>query len=68
MEKKFTVELHKEGRIFVAKCLELGVASQGYSRKSALKNVKEAVELFIEDNPKAKRVKQCNLATIAIVN
>jgi len=39
----------KEGKYFVAKCLEIEVASQGESKKEALANLKEAVELYLED-------------------
>lgn len=39
----------KEGKIFVAKFLELEVASQGKTKAEAVKNLKEAYELFMED-------------------
>lgn len=39
----------KEGNIFVAKALGLEVASQGKSRNEAVKNLKEAVDLLLED-------------------
>lgn len=38
----------KEGRWFVAKALEVEVASQGLSEKEALKNLQEARELYFE--------------------
>lgn len=44
----------KEGKWFVARSVESGVVSQGKSIEEAQKNLKEAVELFLEDNPKAK--------------
>jgi predicted RNase H-like HicB family nuclease len=34
----------------VAKCAELGVTSQGTTRDDALYNLREAVELFLEDS------------------
>ncbi|HLC70543.1 MAG TPA: type II toxin-antitoxin system HicB family antitoxin [Candidatus Nanoarchaeia archaeon] len=37
--------------IFVAHCPRLGIASQGYSTDDALKNIKEAIELYLEDQP-----------------
>lgn len=39
----------KENRLFVAKALEVEVASQGKTEKDALKNLKEALELYFED-------------------
>ena len=53
--RKFTVVLEpaEEGG-FVVKCLELPVATQGETREEALKNVKEAIEGYLE--VKAKRL------------
>jgi len=34
---------------YVATCPELGVTSQGATEKQALQNLKEAVELYLED-------------------
>ena len=42
----------KEGKWFVAKALEVEVASQGKSEKKALENLKEALELYFEDQTK----------------
>lgn len=42
----------KENKIFVAKFLELELASQGKTRKEAVDNLKEALELYLEDEPK----------------
>jgi len=51
MEKKFSAVITKEEKWFVSYCPELGVASQGKTKKTALKNLKEAVELYLEDDP-----------------
>lgn len=51
MEKKFSAIITKEGKWFVSFCPELGVASEGKTKQSALKNLKEAVELYLEDDP-----------------
>jgi predicted RNase H-like HicB family nuclease len=47
--RKFTVFLEpaEEGG-FVVKCLELPVASQGETRDEALRNIKEAIEGYLE--------------------
>lgn len=39
----------KEGKIFVAKFLELELASQGKTKEEAIKNLKEALDLYLED-------------------
>jgi predicted RNase H-like HicB family nuclease len=39
----------REGKFHVALCTELDVASQGKSVEEALRNLKEAVELFLEE-------------------
>ena len=39
----------KEGKLFVAKFLELELASQGKTKEKALKNLKEALDLYLED-------------------
>ncbi len=51
VEKELTAIVTKEGKFFVAFNPDTGVASQGKTKKSALKNLKEAVELFFEDDP-----------------
>ena len=42
----------QESKIFVAKFLEIEIASQGKTRKEAIDNLKEALELYLEDEPK----------------
>jgi len=55
MTYKFTSVITKEGKWYVARCIELGVVSQGKTIEEAQKNLKEAVELFLEDQPKVKK-------------
>lgn len=55
MTYKFTTVIKKEGKWYVARCIELGVVSQGKIIENAQKNLKEAVELYLEDWPKGKR-------------
>jgi len=45
---KYTAVIHEEDGGFVSLCPELDVASQGETVEEALKNLKEAVELFLE--------------------
>ena len=49
MEINFTTRIFKEGRSFVAHALELDVSSCGGTKEKALKNLKEAVRLFLEE-------------------
>jgi predicted RNase H-like HicB family nuclease len=55
MSQKFTTVIAKEGKWFVAYCLELGVVSQEKTIEEARKNLREAVELYLEDQPKIKK-------------
>ncbi len=42
----------QENKIFVAKFLEIELTSQGKTKEEALKNLKEALDLYLEDEPK----------------
>lgn len=52
---KFTAIFQKEGRWYVGKSIETGVTTQGRTLQSAKKNLIEAVSLFLDDEPKAKK-------------
>ena len=39
----------------MARCMELGVVSQGKTIEESQKNLKEAVELYLENEPQIKR-------------
>ena len=39
----------KEGGYYVAQCLNIEVSSFGKSKQEALKNLNEAIELYMED-------------------
>ncbi len=54
MNYKFTTLISKEKKWFVARCVELGVVSQGKTVEEAQKNLREAVELYLEDMPKSE--------------
>ncbi len=45
----FTAIIRKGEKQFVALCPEVDVVSQGYTIEEALKNLKEAVEVYIEE-------------------
>ena len=46
--KQIHTTVWKEGKLYVAKALEVEVASQGMSEKEALENLQEALELYFE--------------------
>lgn len=46
---EFTAIIKKGEKQFVALCPELDVVSQGYTVEEAIENLKEAVELYIEE-------------------
>ena len=46
-----TVAITHEASWYVARCLEVEVASQGESVEEALDNLREALELYFEDAP-----------------
>lgn len=48
MITKLTAVIKKGEKQYVALCPELDVVSQGYTIEESLKNLKEAVELYIE--------------------
>lgn len=49
MSIKYNVIIQKEDDWYIAKCIDNNVASQGKSIEEALKNLKEAIELYYED-------------------
>jgi len=52
MEIQFTTQIFKEGRAFVAHTQELDVSSCGSTQEKAVRNLKEAVRLFLEEAEK----------------
>lgn len=48
MTRTLTAAVHQEDDWYVARCLELDVASQGQSVGEALANLREAAELYLE--------------------
>ncbi len=49
--RTFTAVIHQEGDLYVATCPELGTVSQGATIETALANLKEATELYLEEFP-----------------
>lgn len=55
--------INKEDGEYVALCPELDVASQGNSIEDALANLKEAVELYLEEEKDVKLSKESPFVT-----
>jgi len=60
MEKKYfaNIVINKEELsdgepVFVVHCTNLGITSQGKTTEEAIKNIKEAIELYLEEQPEA---------------
>lgn len=48
-EPTLTVYIHKGEKKYVAECLEIDAVSQGDTVDEAMKNIKEAIELYFEE-------------------
>ena len=60
MEKKYFAdivinkeELSNGEAVFVVHCTNLGITSQGSTTEEAMENIKEAIELYLEEKPEA---------------
>lgn len=49
MSLKYNVIIQKEDNWYIAKCIDNNIASQGKSIEEALENLKEAIELYYQD-------------------
>jgi predicted RNase H-like HicB family nuclease len=58
MDIRFTTQISKEGRAFVAHTPELDVSSCVGTKERAAKNLKEAVRLFLEEAVKTGTLDQ----------
>ena len=58
----------KEGKHYVSQCLNFEVASFGSSEAKALANLREAVELYLEDrkSPKPSKVTKPRLSSMKL--
>lgn len=54
MSIRYNVIIQKEEDWYVAKCIDNSVASQGKTIEEALKNLKEAIELYYQDEEPIK--------------
>lgn len=58
----------KEGDYYISQCLAVDVSSFGKSKKEALDNLQDALELYFEDMPlpKLAEVKDAALASVTL--
>lgn len=56
--------VYKEGKYYVAQCLNVDVSSFGESEKEALANLQEALELYLEDAPSNTSVSSVEHPTV----
>lgn len=54
MSIKYNVIIQKEESWYVAKCLDNNIASQGKTIEEAMANLKEALELYMQDEEPVK--------------
>ncbi|MBI5921079.1 MAG: type II toxin-antitoxin system HicB family antitoxin [Betaproteobacteria bacterium] len=50
MERNLNYVVFEEDGAFIARCLDVEVATEGDSREEAVSNLQEALELFFEDH------------------
>ncbi len=58
MEIQFTTRIFKDGRTYVAPAIELDISSCAGSQDKAIRNLKEAVRLFLEEAEKMGTLEQ----------
>jgi len=58
--------IHREDDLYVAECPELGTVSQGRTIEDALSNLKEATELFLEEQAEPVQVTPALLTTFSV--
>ncbi len=64
--KLYHIIFWQEGKFWIAKCLENSVASQGYSLKEAQSNIKEALELSLEDENIGSYIQNISMKTLCL--
>jgi predicted RNase H-like HicB family nuclease len=63
---RFTAAVTQEPPWYVARCLEVEVTSQGESVEETLKNLREALELYFEDQPLPDHIETPIIAPVDI--
>jgi len=63
---RLTAVISQEEDLYVARCLEVEVTSQGNSVEEALTNLQEALELYFEDMPLPRDLKPPLVAPVEV--
>jgi predicted RNase H-like HicB family nuclease len=63
---RFTAAVIQEPLWYVARCLEVEITSQGETVENALGNLREALELYFEDQPLPDHVETPIIAPVDI--
>jgi len=63
---QLTAAITHEGDWYVARCLQVEVTSQGETDEQALANLREALELYFEDEPLPADVQAPIIAPVEI--
>ena len=66
MSIKSTIIIQQEEAWYVATSIETGVASQGKTINDAIVNLKEALELYYEDNIPEKQTSPVFITTLEV--
>lgn len=66
MKRRFQILVWEEPPYFVAKCLDLNVASQGKTREEAIERLTEAIKYFLEDSPEELSLHKYELKEIGV--
>ena len=66
--KQLSALVWKEDAWYVAKCIEIEVASQGETKNQAIENLKEALELYFQNEPNiiVPQISHLSLEKVAI--
>ena len=63
---RFTAMITHEAPLYVARCVEVEVTSQGETVEEALANLKEALELYFEDADPPEAIEPPIIATVEL--
>jgi predicted RNase H-like HicB family nuclease len=60
--------IHREGKFYVSQCLNVDVSSFGITIDEATSNLKEALDLYFEDEPSRKNYQKIENTMIGELN
>lgn len=64
MRLDLTAAIWQEGKWFVSQCVEIDVASQGVTEEEALRNLQEAIVLYLQDDATGEIKRPPNLRKV----